>query len=166
MTAQDKTLRWLRMLALLYFLFAAVVVAFFISLDNSVKAPLLTLIGTASLIAVLFPALPTLTNLGAIMGTAIVMGGSGAWFLDATQGESFVEYLLFQTVVALIAFYVAITLILSIKRRKRTNPSSEQPISGAGKKVITAFVTLALAIIVTRAFKPHAKREMRDGRVG
>ena len=165
MTAQDKTLRWFRILALLYFLFAAVVVAFLISLDNSVKAPLLTLIGTASLIAVLFPALPTLTNLGAIMGTSIVMGGSGAWFLDATRGESFVEYLLFQTVVALIAFYVAVTLILSIKRSKRTNAPSEQPISGAGRKVITAFVTLALAIIVTRALEPHAKQEMRDGRV-
>ena len=116
--ASSKTLNRLRILALLYFIFAACVTAFILPIDNSVRAPLLTLIGTASLILVLFPAGPTITNIGAIVGTAIVMGGSGAWFLDATQGESFFEYLLFQTVVAGITIYVAASVIISISNRQ------------------------------------------------
>ena len=153
----DKELRWIRSIMLFCFFTAAFLTAFVISTDNSVRAPLLTLIGTASLILVLFPAGPTITNISAIVGTAIVMSGSGAWFLDATQGESFLEYLLFQTTVAGIVVYVVVSLILSIRGNRRTKPAPSKSKSADGKKFLVVFVTLALAIAI-RAILNREKR--------
>ena len=161
----DKILNWLRILALSSFLIAACVTAFLISADNSVKAPLLTLMGTASLIVALFPVLPTVTNIGAIIGTSIVMGGSGAWFVDATQGDVSFEYLLFRLTVAVTVIFVSAALVISFRpddRDKREGLSPMQPKSTDRKKAVVVLALLSLILLVRRAIQLNLARKERD----
>ena len=160
----NRTLTWLRTGTLLYLIFAAGATAFVIAVDNSVKAPLLTLIGTASLIVVLFPASRTITSVGAIMGTAIVMGGSGAWFVDVTQGEvsevSF-EYLLFRLTVAATVIFVSVALVISFGRGGREELSPTQSKSTDRKKAIMVLVLLSSILLVWRTIQSNLGQEER-----
>ena len=162
MAAQNKWVRTIRLIVLAYFLIAALVTAFLLSLDNSLKAPLLTLIGTASLIVVLFPVLPTVTNVGAVMGTAIVMGGSGAWFIDATEGQVSPGYLLFQITIAATVAFVAVSLILSNRRGESTKSSCEKPKPTDRKNALMVFVALSLLIFVWRVVQSKFEPRQRD----
>ena len=86
--------------------------------DNGVKAPLLTLTGGAVIIVVLFPARGTTienvsTSAGTTLGTAIAaIGGAGAWFLDASEGETLTEFLLFLLTFGFLSVYLFISLIV------------------------------------------------------
>ena len=117
MTNQDKWLLGLRIIVLLYFLAAALMTAVVLD-DNGVRAPLLTLTGGAVIIVVLFPIkVTTIENVsisaGTTLGTAIAaIGGAGTWFLDATKGETDIEFLIFQITLALLAVYLFISLII------------------------------------------------------
>ena len=166
MTNQDKWLLGLRAGMLLSYIVMAFVTAFIISIENSVRAPLLTLMGTSSLILVLIPANLTITNIGAIVGTAIVMGGSGAWFVDATQENSSFEYWLFRITVVGTLIFVASSLILSIRRARLPKPSRGQSGHTNRKKSIIVFATLILTVLVLRVIRSSRVREKRDDTVG
>ena len=117
MTSQDKWLLGLRIFLLMYFLVAAFMTATALD-DNGVRAPLLTLTGGAVIIVVLFPVkITTVENVsisaGTTLGTAIAaIGGAGAWFLDATTGQTDTEYLIFLTTFVLLVSYLFISLIV------------------------------------------------------
>lgn len=152
-----KILTWLRIAALLYFIFAAAATAFFVSVDNSVKAPLLTLIGTASLVVVLIPANLTVINMGTIFGTAIIMGGSGTWFVDATQSKIGGEYLIFQMTLVLIILYVAVSFVHSALHRRQ--PTHSAPLkSPSGKRRIAVLAVLPLVVLVLHAIQSSIER--------
>lgn len=117
MANQNKWLLGIRVVVLLYLLAAAFVTAIALD-DNGVKAPLLTLTGGAVIIVVLFPTRVTTIedvsiSAGTTLGTAIAaIGGAGTWFLDATEGETVTEFLLFLITFGFSAAYLFISLII------------------------------------------------------
>lgn len=83
----EKWADWLRIGALLSVICLVTITATLIS-SAGVKAPLLTMMGSAAIIMVLFSVSRnaiTVQNVGTILGTAIVMVGGGYWLIDATQ---------------------------------------------------------------------------------
>ena len=83
-----------------------------------VKAPLLTMMGSAAIIMVLFSVARsaiTVQNVGTILGTAIVMGGGGYWLIDTRQHGSIDDKVLSATLITwLILFMVMYGILMLI----------------------------------------------------
>ena len=89
MTSETR-IKWLRIGALLSVTCLVTVAAIQVG-SAGLKAPLLTMMGSASIIMVLFSvnrSAITVQNVGTILGTAIVMVGGGYWLIDARQHGS------------------------------------------------------------------------------
>ena len=153
----SKTLSRLRTLALLYFIFAAGATAFVVPVDNSVKAPLLTLIGTASLVVVLIPANLTVINMGTIFGTATIMWGSRTWFIDAMRSDVGSEYLIFQVTLFLTISYVGVSLTRSLLFRRQPKKQAQAK-SPSGKRRIAVLAVLPLIVLVLHVIQSSIER--------
>ena len=80
----------LRLVALSFILLLVATAVVQVS-SAGIKAPLLTMMGSASIIVVLFSidrSAITIQNVGTILGTAIVVLGGGYWLTDARQHGS------------------------------------------------------------------------------
>lgn len=80
----------LRLVALSIILFLVAMAVVQVS-SAGIKAPLLTMMGSASIIIVLFSinrSAITIQNVGTILGTAIVVFGGGYWLTDARRHGS------------------------------------------------------------------------------
>ena len=112
MTNQDK---WLRRFRIGAFIVIIVLTASAIVGVGAagINAPLLTIMGSATIIIALFSidrGAFTIQNIGTVLGTAIVMGGGGFWLFDAIQKNPIVDVRLYWTQTILTAF---ILLLLS-----------------------------------------------------
>ena len=164
----NRVLDWLRVGALLYFLFAACA-TLLMPAGNGVKAPLLTLMGGASIVVALFPLeFRRIASIGAALGTIIAMIGSGAWFADATQGElllietrpSGAEMLFLVTIIATLTF-AALSLILPMWKAIRPKPTvGSKP--REGKKSLMVFGTLSIIIVVLYIIRSSIERKGRN----
>lgn len=164
----DKILDWLRMGALLYFLFAACA-TLLMPVGDGVKAPLLTLMGGASIVTALFPLeFRRIASVGTALGTVIAMIGSGAWFADAMQGElllietrpSGIEMLFLVTVIVTLAF-AAISIILSMWKAIRSKSTVDSK-PREGKKALIVFGTLSTIIAVLHIIRSSIDRKDRN----
>lgn len=112
MTSQEKWLRRFRIGA-----FAVIIVLTTLAIVGvsaaGINAPLLTIMGSATIIIALFSidrGTFTIQNIGTVLGTAIVMGGGGFWLFDAIQKNPIVDVRLYWTQTILTAL---ILLLLS-----------------------------------------------------
>ena len=83
----EEIVRWLRIVSLALIV-VLVAVAVLQTSSAGVKAPLLTIMGSAAIIIALFSvsrSAVTAQNIGTVVGTVIVMGGGGYRFVDAGQ---------------------------------------------------------------------------------
>lgn len=162
----SKTLRWIRTLALLYFLVAACA-TLLSPVGNGVKAPILTLMGGASIVVVLFPLeFRRITNVGTALGTVLATLGSGTWFADARLGEqlSIIEFLFPITVTVTLSF-VAISFILSIWKTMRSQPAiNTKP--GEGKNALLVYGTLSIILIALHILRSIIERKRRNDTIG
>lgn len=164
----NRILDWLRIGALLYFV-AAACATLLMPVGNGIKAPLLTLMGGASIVVALFPLeFRRIASIGAALGTIIAMIGSGAWFADATQGELLliearpfgIEMLFLITIIVTLTF-AAISIILSMWKAIRAKPTVDSK-SREGKKVLIVFGTLSIIIAVLHIIRSSVERKVRN----
>ena len=153
----SKILNRLRTLALLYFILAACVTAIVLPADNSVKAPLLTLIGTSSLVVVLIPANITVINMGTIFGTATIMWGSRTWLIDAMQSDVGSEYLIFQITLFLTVSYVVVSLTRSLLFRRQSKKPAQAK-SASSKRRIAVLAVLPIIVFVLHIIRSSVER--------
>ena len=80
------------------------------------KAPLLTMMGSAAIIIALFSVntAVTMQNVGTIFGTAIVMGGGVYWLIDARQNSSIDDMALSSDLSILLVTFLQMYILLSI----------------------------------------------------
>ena len=162
----SKTLSRLRALALLYFLVAACA-TLLTPVGNGVKAPLLTLMGGASIVVVLFPLeFRRITSIGTALGTVIAMFGSGTWFADATQGQpaSIIEFL-FPITITLTSIFVTVSIIVSVRRAILSRPEvNTKP--RRSKKALLVFGTLSIILFVLHVIRSSLERKRQNDSVG
>ena len=113
----EKWADWLRIAALLSVICLVAIAATLIS-SAGLKAPLLTMMGSAAIIMVLFSvsrSAITVQNVGTILGTAIVMVGGGYWLIDATRHATVDDKALSTTLtIWLILFLVVYGILMLI----------------------------------------------------
>ena len=121
MTNQDKWLLGLRLIVLACIMLLAALTEWFIH-SSGVQAPILTMVGSAAVIMMIFPMDQTSTvqhivrDTGTILGTGIVMYGGGRWLDDAMQRAPGYDVpvasaLAFSVIVVLSVYLIASILI-------------------------------------------------------
>lgn len=162
----NKILNRLRSLALLYFVFAAGA-TIFASVDNGVKAPLLTLMGAASIVVVLFPLeFRRITSIGTALGTVIAMFGSGTWYADATQGQQMsVVGFLFPITIIFTLVFVGFSVILSIREAMHSKPAIDSK-PRKGKNALLVFGTLSIIVYVLHVIRVSLERKRQNDSIG
>lgn len=160
-----KILTWLRTGTLLYFLIAACA-TIFAPVDNGVKAPLLTLMGGASIVVVFFPLEFRRITLGTALGTVIAMFGSGTWYADSTQGESasIIEFL-FPITVILTLVFVGFSVILSIRETIQPNPKVHS-MPRNGRNSFLVFGTLSIIFLFLHIIRSSLERKKHNDAIG
>ena len=111
----DRIVQGIRVVALVCI---GVMVVWAMTQINSagLKAPLLTMMGSAAIIIALFSVntAVTMQNAGTIFGTAIVMGGGGYWLTDARQNSSIEDMALSSDLSILLVTFLQMYILLSI----------------------------------------------------
>ena len=80
--------------------------------EAGVKAPLLTMLGGFTILAVLFPERkPTFSDIGIIVGTGIALVGSYYWYKDEIPGEEGLNFL-FVLIYLAVGFVLIVWLLL------------------------------------------------------
>ena len=86
-------------------------------ISPGLKAPLLTMMGSATIIVALYSSNPqavTWQNVGTILGTTIVMSGGGYWLIDAASNSSDFEKELSAWLTGFILFFLGIHIFSSM----------------------------------------------------
>ena len=119
MTSQDKWLLGLRIIALICVVAMVALVEGSIE-SSGVRAPLLTMVGSAAVIMMIFPMDRTSTiqvilrDMGTIIGTGSVMYGGVRWLEDAVQRGPGYDAPAALSMIALLLFLLGIYLLLSV----------------------------------------------------
>lgn len=169
--SSGRMLPWIRVVVLAYF-FVAAGVTIFAPVGDGVKAPLLTFLGGASIVAVLFPVeFRRLTSIGTALGTIIAMIGSAAWFADATQGELLLETqssivgFLFPATLIVASNFAAFATILSVWKAVRSK-SAVKPEPRKGKNALLVFGSLSIIFIALHIIRSSIERKRRNDEIG
>ena len=112
----ERIVHWLRIVALAFIVILVAVTVLQAS-SAGVKAPLLTIMGSGAIIIALFSvsrSAVTAQNIGTILGTVIVMGGGGYWFIDARQQAHADDLTLNTLLIVLLIMVTAIYLLSSM----------------------------------------------------
>ena len=119
MTSQDKWLLGLRITALICVIVMVALVEGSIE-SSGVRAPLLTMVGSAAVIMMIFPMDRTSTiqvilrDIGTIVGTGIVMYGGVRWLEDAIQRGPGHDAPAASSMMVSLLFLLGVYLLLSV----------------------------------------------------
>ena len=118
MTIQDKWLWALRIIVLACIITLAVMTANLID-SPGVRAPLLTMMGGATIVMTLYPPrvstmLEIAQDIIALVGTGIAIAGAYNWLVDATQKSIAGDFLVSFSLAALLVFLIVLYVVLSM----------------------------------------------------
>ena len=122
-SGSNMALLWIRVV-MLACIAIMVVAAVSLVAHAGIKAPLLTMLGSVTVIITLYPPrLVTMQNTGTLLGTGIVMGGGGYWLKDAVErtpaiqlnaDELLVISLLASILMVILIFFVLVSMLTTI----------------------------------------------------
>lgn len=115
----------IRIIAAAILLVAAGLTIWVLDDSNAVKGPMLTLIGSAIVLAGLIPARLEWENAIIIAGTVAIVVGSWHWYLDATNGDFWSLLAAIITSAVLVVTPLAVIGIASFVDRKRPDESED-----------------------------------------
>ena len=122
-SGSDTALRRIRMVMLACIAIMLGVTVFLLA-HAGVKAPLLTMMGSVTVIITLYPpSMITMQNTGTLLGTGMVMGGGGYWLRDAVERSAAIQQnanelltisLLASFLTVLLAIYVFVSMLTTV----------------------------------------------------